>query len=795
MTERARKLDASRLRVISGGTPSPAPSYRLLTQVSAALSTSLDLDQTLTEILERMNALIAFDAATIFLLDDSRTELHVKAALGVPVSLKEVKSFKVGEGVVGWVVRHGSTALIPDSLKDSRYKPTGAEARPKTVLAAPLRAKDALLGAMVLVRAAKEPFGPEHQRLVEAIASQAAVAIDHARLFEVERQSRRRAEALLATAQACSEAVALPELLQTAVKEVAFTMRASIAAIVKPAEEQLAIEAAFDGGSSTSPGLKTLVGRPLTEVMAAFGGEELTAPTLVRRQDAPLPTDEWWPGSDCQVVAAVPVRWQESVVALLLIGFDDPQRLQPAELDLLDEIGRQVALGMERLRLQSQVQEQQNEIAIVAERNRIARDMHDGLVQYVYSLGLSLEHARDLLASEPASVAAVLTSAIEQLNHVLSEMRTFIYQLRPIIMKEKEIGQWVVDLCQQFQQATGVVVRAEVGEQTVKELSPEISIALFRIIQEALANIYKHARARTATLSLDFAAEAVRLSITDDGEGFSLGERPRPAIEHGHGLANIEERANELGGRVRLESAPGEGHPTNCGVSLQPMSDRTVRLLIADDHEMIRLGLRSILESDQRIRVVGEAGSPQDAVYQAALLRPDVVLLDVRMPGGSGIDACREILGRNLGSRVIMLTSFADEDAVYESIMAGASGYLLKEINKAALIEAVISVSEGRSLLDPEVTRKVLERIRKMAASTDEVVKAALSEQEKRVLRLAAQGKTNKQIAADLFLSDKTVKHHISNILGKLNLSSRAQAAVWATQHGLLDEFPERKAS
>jgi len=184
------------------------------------------------------------------------------------------------------------------------------------------------------------------------------------------------------------------------------------------------------------------------------------------------------------------------------------------------------------------------------------------------------------------------------------------------------------------------------------------------------------------------------------------------------------------------------------------MNTGTVRLLIADDHEMIRLGLRSILESDPRIRVVGEAASPQDAVYQAALLRPDVVLLDVRMPGGSGIDACREILGRNLGSKVIMLTSYADEDAVYESIMAGASGYLLKEINKAGLIDAVIAVSEGRSLLDPEVTRKVLERIRKMAASSDEVARAALSDQEKRVLRLAAHGKTNKQIAADLFLSD-----------------------------------------
>ena len=219
-----------------------------------------------------------------------------------------------------------------------------------------------------------------------------------------------------------------------------------------------------------------------------------------------------------------------------------------------------------------------------------------------------------------------------------------------------------------------------------------------------------------------------------------------------------------------------------------------VRLLVADDHEMVRTGLRTILESDSRIRVVGEAGTPKDAVYQAALLRPDIVLLDVRMGQGSGIDACREILGRNLGSKVIMLTSFADEEAVYGSIMAGAAGYLLKEINKAALIDAVLAVHEGRSLLDPEVTRKVLERIRKMAAATDEVSRAALSDQEKRVLRLAAQGKTNKEIAADLYLSDKTVKHHVSNILSKLNLSSRAQAAVWATQHGLLDE-PERKAS
>ena len=560
MTERARKVEPGRLRVIAGGSPTPAPSYRLLTQVSAALSTSLDLDRTLKEILDRMNALVAFDAATIFLLDDARRELHVKAALGVPVALKEVKSFQVGEGVVGWVVRHGATALIQDSSKDARYKVTGPERRAKTVLAAPLRAQDNLLGALVLVRAAKEPFGPEHQRLVEAIASQAAVAIDHARLFETERASRRRAEALLATSQAGIEADTTTELLQRAVKQVAFAMRATAAAIILPDEEGEIIEAAFDAADPPAFGLESLRSQPLTALPLMAALQESARPLLVQRTARPpLFDDAFWSHSEAQALAAVPVRWQGRMIAALIVGFDDPERLTPAELELMDEIGRQVALGMERLRLQARVQDQQNEMAVGAERNRIARDMHDGLVQYVYALGLQLEHARDLVVEQPEAVAPLLTSSIQQTNHVLSEMRTFIYQLRPIMMKEKEIGQWVLDLCQQFQEATGIPVRTQVGALAEEALSPAISIALFRIIQETLANIYKHSEATHAALSLDFGPNGARLVIEDDGRGFDVDARPAPAIQQGHGLANIEERVRELGATLELESAPGAG--------------------------------------------------------------------------------------------------------------------------------------------------------------------------------------------------------------------------------------------
>jgi len=559
MTERARKLDASRLKVLAGGSPTPAPSYRLLTQVSVALSTSLDLDRTLKQILERLNALVAFDAATIFLLNDERTELHVKAALGVPVALTEVKSFKVGEGVVGWVVRQGTTALIQDSGKDSRYKPTGPPRRAKTVLAAPLRAQDTLLGALVLVRAAKEPFGPEHQRLVEAIASQAAVAIDHARLFETERASRRRAEALLAMAQAGSEAVSMPEFLQRTVKQVAFAMRATAAAIIVPDEAGGIIESAFDTADG-SFGFESLRSKSVDSLPLLGALREAIRSLVIARTVPPaLVDDAHWKHSEAQALAAVPVRWQGRLSAAMIFGFADAQRLSAGECELLDEIGRQVALGMERLRLQAQVQKQENQIAVVAERNRIARDLHDGLVQYVYALGLQLEHARDLVATDPSAVAPVLTGAIEQSNHVLSEMRTFIYQLRPIIMKEKELGQWVVDLCRQFQQATGVPIVATVDASAPHELAPEISIALFRTIQEALANIYRHAGASRATLSLDFTPDGARLVIEDDGRGFAPGTRSEPGIEHGHGLHNIEERVRELGGHFELASTPGAG--------------------------------------------------------------------------------------------------------------------------------------------------------------------------------------------------------------------------------------------
>jgi two-component system response regulator DevR len=206
---------------------------------------------------------------------------------------------------------------------------------------------------------------------------------------------------------------------------------------------------------------------------------------------------------------------------------------------------------------------------------------------------------------------------------------------------------------------------------------------------------------------------------------------------------------------------------------------RPLSLLIVDDHEVVRQGLVALLGRRPEFQVVAEAGTVAEAVAAARKFRPDLVVMDVRLPDGSGIEACREIRAEMPETRVVMLTSYPDEDAVLSAIVAGASGYLLKQVRARDLVAALEAVGRGESLLDPAVTGRVLERIRRIATSDHPDELAQLTSQEQKILLLVAEGKTNKEIAADVFLSDKTVKNYVSSILAKLNLERRAQAAAY----------------
>ncbi|MEV6979660.1 response regulator transcription factor [Sphaerisporangium sp. NPDC051017] len=205
-----------------------------------------------------------------------------------------------------------------------------------------------------------------------------------------------------------------------------------------------------------------------------------------------------------------------------------------------------------------------------------------------------------------------------------------------------------------------------------------------------------------------------------------------------------------------------------------------ISVFLLDDHEVVRRGVAALLNSEDDIEVVGEAGTAESAIARIPALRPDVAVLDVRLPDGSGVDVCREVRSRMPELACLMLTSFADDDALFDAVMAGASGYVLKQIHGSDLVGAVRTVASGQSLLDPQTTATMLRRLRDQATKTDPL--AALSAQERQILQLIGEGLTNRQIGEHLFLAEKTVKNYVSNLLAKLSMQRRTQAAALAAR-------------
>jgi DNA-binding NarL/FixJ family response regulator len=209
------------------------------------------------------------------------------------------------------------------------------------------------------------------------------------------------------------------------------------------------------------------------------------------------------------------------------------------------------------------------------------------------------------------------------------------------------------------------------------------------------------------------------------------------------------------------------------------------RILLVDDHEVVRLGLKSLLERHPQFDVVGEASSAREAMEIINTTHPDVVVMDIRLPGTSGIEACEEITGRFPETKVIMLTSYAEDEMLFSAIRAGASGYILKQIGGEDLVRALEAVGRGEAMLDPTVTQRVFQEVRRAVKEEEASAFAHLSQQEKHVLLLVSEGKTNREIAKALFLGEGTVRNYVSSILSKLGVNNRAEAAAYAVQHNL----------
>ena len=273
------------------------------------------------------------------------------------------------------------------------------------------------------------------------------------------------------------------------------------------------------------------------------------------------------------------------------------------------------------------------------------------------------------------------------------------------------------------------------------------------------------------------------VSNHEQGGHMGLDDARRTELRHGPSIAARRPAAVEHQAEFDVTNGPNLPRRSD-SLDRWPMLEQnvpmTIKVFLLDDHEIVRRGVRELLENEDDIEVVGEAGTVAQALDRAALVTPDVALLDVQLPDGSGVSVCRDLRSERPELKCLMLTSFSDDEALVEAVMAGASGYLLKQVRGSNIVDAVRRVAAGESLLDPNLTSRVIERIRR-GPEEDERLKH-LTAQEHRILDLLAVGKTNRQIASELFLAEKTVKNYVSNLLAKMGMSRRTEAAVYAAR-------------
>ena len=428
------------------------------------------------------------------------------------------------------------------------------------------------------------------------------------------------------------------------------------------------------------------------------------------------------------------------------------------------------------------------------ERTRLSREIHDTLGQSLASIVMQLETALD---GGHSPSAAEVETARELARRTLRDARRTIWDLRPAALESegvvaalrREVGRYdespfEVSFQMEGEAPTGIDAHSE---QT-----------LLRIVQEALSNIGRHARARQVSLLLEVDPFELRLWIADDGQGFdpSATREAGPSRMGGFGLTIMQERARLAGGQIVLRSALGAG--TEIGVTLPLHQDRSavsngaplevqtkvaregrIGVLIVDDHEVVRRGIRQMLERAGDVVVLGEAADGAEAVRMGRTLTPDVVLMDVQMPGIDGVTALRQLRALNLDMKVILLSVFLEDDQIFEGLRAGARGHLVKDIDRAELAAAIRTVHAGGSLIPPVVASRLIERL-------DEETEPSLTVRELEVRKLLESGSRNKEIATELSVSLATVKYHVANLFQKLNAQSRTEAVRSARERGLI---------
>ena len=458
------------------------------------------------------------------------------------------------------------------------------------------------------------------------------------------------------------------------------------------------------------------------------------------------------------------------------------------------------------------------------ERRRLRRDLHDGLGPTLGGLTLGLDAARSSLIQDPKTADAVLSELKSQTRDAVADIRRVVHGLRPPALDDLGLVAAIQQQAARHGTLSGdtpgapghtngpVFSMAAPEDDGLPPLPAAVEVACYRIAQEAITNVSRHAGARNCwvRVSPDAHASVVYLEATDDGAGIPEDRRA------GVGLTSMRERVEELGGTLAVEAIPGGGTRVLTRLPLQAAGSRdqeeakcwkngnwdadtmsakfhdnlipdtsNIRVLIVDDHTLFRYGMRAMFTSTPGYEVVGEAADGEEAVRMAAELSPDVVLMDLQMPGMNGIEATRRIAASSPAVAVVVVTMLGDDDSVFAAMRAGARGYVLKGADGEEVLEVVGAVVRGEAHFGPEIAARIMGFFSATRSVSPSEAFPDLTAREAEILDLIARGMSNGDIARRLHLSAKTVRNHVSNVFLKLQVADRSQAIVRAREAGL----------
>ncbi len=743
---------------------------RGLLHANQAVVSHLALPVVLRRIVESACELVHARYGALGVIDPAGGGLEQFVHVGIDeATAARIGPLPAGKGLLGALIDDPRPIRLHHMGDDPRSVGFPAAHPPmRGFLGVPVRVRDVVFGNLYLSeRLDGRDFTAEDEALVDGLAATAGVAIENARLFE---ESRRRQLWLQASTEITRQLLATggEQPLRVIARRVLDVADADVLTVVFPTAEgdRLMVEVAVGLGSDdlgrlTYPIEGTLVERAI----------ETNRPLLV--DDAEH--DPLHPVHLSEVVRVGPVMvlpfgGSRTRGALVVGRLHDSHLFTEADLDMATTFANHATLALEL----ADGRADQQRVALLEDRDRIARDLHDHVIQRLFAAGLSVQSIASSLGSDPRGLR--LAQIVSDIDDTISQIRTSIFELRgPLGPETGTARSQLLAVVAEVSPLLGFDPQVRFGGPIDSVVPDELVLDLTAVLREALTNVARHARATRVELEITATAGEVYLERCRQrhrARRHVTSQRPGQPQWPGRAARRIARpRRRDTAGPITADQerdAPAMDSSDQL---------KSIRVFLLDDHEIVRRGIADLLGIETDIEIVGEAGTAAEAMRRIPVTAPNVAVLDARLPDGSGIDVCRDIRSSYPDVRCLILTSYDDNDAIFAAVMAGAAGYLLKEIRGTSLVDAIRQVAAGRSLLDPAVTERLLVRLRE--GETQDPRLASLTDREREVLALIADGLTNRQIGERLFLAEKTVKNYVSGLLAKLGMQRRTQAAVY----------------